>query len=137
MIELIRRIQELEKLIARKAEVGPQPHFLQTPLTSTSWDGDAKTTANNGIIDLSAVFGVPAGVKAVMVSMKFNDESSNVQVGIGPTSTNFDMVAGDTAIANQEVHENGTSTCDANGDVYWGCSGEIDNCTIKIWGYWK
>jgi hypothetical protein len=39
-------------------------NYLTTALTSTSWDGDSKTSANNGIIDLSAVFGVPAGVKA-------------------------------------------------------------------------
>ena len=30
---------------------------LTTPLTSTSWDGDTKTTADRAIVDLSAVFG--------------------------------------------------------------------------------
>ena len=135
---LLRRITELERTIGRLIlpEIGPQPVFLQVPLTSTAWDGDAKTTGNNGIIDLSAVFGVPAGVKAIIVLMKFNDETANVQVGLGPSSTHNDMVSGDTIIANQEKHVTGTVTCDANGDVYWGCSDEIDNCTIKIYGYY-
>jgi len=37
--------------------------------TSTDWDGDAKPFDSSGIIDLSAVFGVPAGVKAVAAWM--------------------------------------------------------------------
>jgi len=73
--------KELERLINKMRPVisGWTPHWIYanmpewvanggtalTPLTSTAWDGgDAFSTTAKTLIDLSAVFGVPAGVKA-------------------------------------------------------------------------
>jgi len=120
-------------------------HFLTTPLTSTSWDGDSYSTTAKTLIDLSEVFGVPAGVKAVMVRMAARDSGSsagNCQLGLSPNST-----AGSVAVqaclqgvANDVyVSVNGIVPCDGNGDVYYQIAasgtGTLD-AIIEIWGYW-
>lgn len=120
-------------------------HFLTTPLTSTSWDGDSYSTTAKTLIDLSEVFGVPAGVKAVMVRMAARDSGSSAgycQLGLSPNST-----AGSVAVqaylqgvANDVyVSVNGIVPCDGNGDVYYQIAasgtGTLD-AIIEIWGYW-
>ena len=120
-------------------------HFLTTPLTSTSWDGDARSTTAKTKIDLSAVFGVPAGVKAVMVRMVARDSGSSTgycQLGLSPNST-----AGSVAVQaylqgvadDVYVSVNGIVPCDGNGDVYYQIAasgtGTLD-AIIEIWGYW-
>lgn len=54
-------------------------HFLTTPLTSTSWDGDARSTTAKTKIDLSAVFGVPAGAKGILVRLVARDSVNIVR----------------------------------------------------------
>lgn len=105
------------------------------PKTSTSWDGDAKTTANNGTIDLSAVFGVPANIKAVSVRLEFKDETPNIFCSLGPDSTYFYAVGQLTEVANQKIDVCGIVPCDANGDIYFYCQDELDLVSIEIWGY--
>jgi len=122
-----------------------RPVFLTTPKTSTSWDGDAFSTTGKTKIDLSDVFGVPAGVKAVMVRMAARDSGSSAgycQLGLSPNST-----AGSVAVqaylqgvANDVyVSVNGVVPCDANGDIYYQITasgtGTLD-AIIEIWGYW-
>jgi len=122
-----------------------RPVFLTTPKTSTSWDGDAFSTTAKTKIDLSDVFGVPAGVKAVMVRMAARDSGSSAgycQLGLSPNST-----AGSVAVqaylqgvANDVyVSVNGVVPCDANGDIYYQITasgtGTLD-AIIEIWGYW-
>ena len=120
-------------------------HFLTTPLTSTSWDGDARSTTAKTKIDLSAVFGVPAGVKAVLVRLIARDSGSSAgycQLGLSPNST-----AGSVAVqaylqgvANDVyVTANGIVPCDSGGDVYYQITasgtGTLD-AVIEIWGWW-
>ena len=50
--------------------------YLTTPLTSTSWDGDARSTEAATLLDLSSVFSVPAGVKAVLVRLACRDSAA-------------------------------------------------------------
>lgn len=119
--------------------------FLTTPLTSTAWDGDSFSTTAKTLIDLSSVFGVPAGVKAVLVRLTARDSGSSAgycQLALSPNST-----AGSVAVqcylqgvANDVyVSANGIVPCDANGDVYYQVvasgSGTLD-AFIEIWGYW-
>ena len=120
-------------------------HFLTTPLTSTSWDGDSYSTTAKTLIDLSSVFGVPAGVKAILVRLVARDSGSSSgynYIGLSPNNT-----AGSVAIqaylqgvANDVyVSANGIVPCDANGDVYYQIvasgTGTLD-AIIEIWGYW-
>lgn len=110
---------------------------LTTPNTSTSWDGDAKNgTTDNAVIDLSSVFNVPEGVKAVNVRLFFRDETVGVQAGLRPASSGSLSAAQYTSVANQNMELFGTIPCDANGDVYFYSNGELDSVNIQIWGYY-
>ena len=126
----------------------PLPKFvpLTTPLTSTSWDGDAYSTTGKTLIDLSAVFGAPAGIKAIAVIIACRDSGSASGSGL------FFMLAPNN-VANQSAltvrldgvpndglrDDSGVCPCDANGDIYYQIqasgAGTLD-AFIVIWGYW-
>jgi len=137
MRELVRRISELERRLDNliQPEVAPQPVFLQASLTSTSWDGDAKADASDGTIDLSADFGVPAGVKAVMVRLAAEDETVGVAAYLGP-SAGERAVQIVTQVADEFIVNSGVVPCDSSGDIYWFTNGELDQVFIEIFGYW-
>ena len=114
-------------------------------LTSTSWDGDARSTTAKTLIDLSAVFGVPAGVKAVAVRMIARDSGSSAATcffGISPNNTANrvsvevyrDKVTND-ALASQE----GVCPCNADGDIFYQVAasgtGTLD-AWLEIVGYY-
>jgi len=119
------RVQENGKFVA-----------LTTPLTSTSWDGDDKTTADRAIVDLSSVFGVPAGVKAVLMSIQTQAAAANNYIRFGPSSTYSYALTCRTTVASQIAHASGIVPCDANGDVYCYTSGTVEGVQVRIWGYW-
>lgn len=118
---------------------------LTTPLTSTSWDGDSFSTTPKTKIDLSAVFGAPAGIKAVLLEVRAKDSassSSNCYIGFSPNDTadNWSLVNKPYNRANDMYgHVQGIVPCDANGDIYYQSlatgSGTLD-VIIVIWGYW-
>jgi len=65
---------------------------LTTPLTSTAWDGNAYSTTAKTLIDLSAVFGAPAGIKAILAFVVVRDSGSatgDTWLILGPTSANW------------------------------------------------
>ena len=117
---------------------------LITPATSTSWDGDSFSTTSKTLIDLSSVFGVPAGVKAVYVQMAIRDSASSTTdawIVLGADNTagkgiNFgcgglanDMWARPAAIV----------PCNTDGDIYYqiNASGTSTfDVYLFIWGYW-
>ena len=122
-----------------------RPVFLTTPLTSTAWDGDARSTTAKTKIDLSSVFGAPDGIKGIFVRLVARDSGSSAgfcQLGLSPNST-ADSVAVQAylqSVANDVyVSANGIVPCDANGDIYYQITasgtGTLD-ATIEIWGYW-
>ena len=113
-----------------------RPVFLSTPLTSTSWDGDTKTTADRAIVDLSAVFGVPAGIKAVLMTIGSAADSAGEFIRFGPNSTYNYTLTCITSVANQFSRSTGIVPCDSNGDIYCYPSGTIEGVQVWIWGYW-
>lgn len=123
-------------LVSRKNNVNYDVypmHYLTTPLTSTAWDNDRKTSSNNGTIDLSAVFGVPAGVKAVLVRTSAQSSTVGNYVAIGPASGTAVAIAR-VQTANNFADEITVVPCNTNGDVYFTCSGTC-NVVLQIWGY--
>ena len=139
VVELVRRVAELERRAQRleEAEVGPGLVFLTTQLTSTSWDGDVKTSANNGIIDLSAVFGVPAGVRAVLCAMTAYSTTDQISLVLKP-----DVDAANApplnlhTVASKFTGRCAWVPCDANGDIYFSSnSASNTNVWLEIWGY--
>lgn len=113
-----------------------RPVFLKTPLTSTLFGGQTKVTGDRGVVDLSTVFGVPDGVKAVLMSIQTQGDNANDYVRFGPSASFHYSLICITAVANQIAHVNGIVPCDANGDVYFYPSTTIEGVLVWIWGYW-
>jgi len=123
-----------------------RPVFLVTPLTSTAWDGDSRSSTGRTLIDLSAVFGVPAGVKAVIAGISLRDSGSAAsQTGcyfiLSPNANDYEGIyiycAG---LANDAwTHVNNIVPCNVNGDIYFqiNASGSLTaEIHLQIWGYW-
>lgn len=120
--------------------------FLTTPLTSTAWDGDARSTTAKTLIDLSAVFGAPAGIKAISAYIYLRDSgsatSNTTYFGLSPNDTDgqLAMACGSRGLPNDYyAFEQGICPCDANGDVYYQCIATGSNTLdvwLEIWGYW-
>jgi hypothetical protein len=109
---------------------------LVTPLTSTAWDGDAKNGAS-GVIDLSAVFGAPAGIKAIAVNVIIQAATAGLAAALVPVSTQLaDGLFVNAAVANQLFSVGGVVPCDGNGDVYFYQTGDLSAVHIRITGYW-
>jgi len=153
--------QELERLLNKMKPVivGMTPHWIypnmpewvtnggtaNTPLTSTSWDGDARSTTARTLIDLSAVFGAPDGIKAILVKVTIRDSGS----AAGDYSFNLMPASGSGEIAftsrcsglvnDAYTTESGIVPCDANGDVYYqivASGASTMDVTMQIWGYY-
>lgn len=123
--DLIRQILDLQAVVRRiECREVQRWVYLSTPLTSTSWDGDAYSTTAKTPIDLSAVFGVPAGVKAVLVRISCRDSgsaaTSGLFVGFDPTNAaQLALAVRPSGLPNDWFADGaGIVPCDANGDVY-------------------
>ncbi len=118
-------------------------HFLTSPLISTSWDGDSFSTTAKTKIDLSTVFGAPAGIKAVLFNVALRDSGSAANeclISLSPSSGAGGLSARCSGIANDKfVNACLIVPCDANGDIYYDIaasgSGTMD-VYLQIYGYW-
>jgi len=119
--------------------------FLTTPLTSTNWDGDAKSAAGPTKLDMSAVFtGYPnMAVKAVLLRVAARDSASigtpGLYFSVGPSATYYYALQANPPGADVLSSNTGICPCDANGDIYYKInasgSGTCD-CWLEVWGYW-
>jgi len=118
--------------------------WLTTPLTSTSWDGDARSTTTATKIDMSSVFsGYPKDkVKAVLVRLACRDSATlgttGLSIGIGPSATYYNNVS--TIAIGGDVVSSQTAwcSCDANGDIYFRVVASGTNTLdawLEVWGY--
>lgn len=116
-----------------------------TPLTSTSWDGDSySTTADTGL-DLSAVFGVPAGIRAVYLHVRVRDSASSgsasfLGIAFAPTdTTTYSLACGCNGMPNDgyAMHHLWVP-CDTSGDINYAITASgATTCDviIRVWGY--
>lgn len=116
---------------------------LAAPLTSTSWDGDAYSSAGKTKIDLSAVFSAPAGIKGVMVFVQLRDSGSsttNPLLILDPGAGGNTAFIATCAKAENDGwrYANGFVPCDANGDIYYqtvASGASTLDIILQIWGY--
>lgn len=125
---------------------GPQFHKCDPKKTSTSWDGDSYSTTAKTLIDLSAVFGIPAGVKMILVRLIARDIGSagagSCYFGVSPDNIATSL-PGSVRLEGRPNDEANESTfpcpCNSDGDIYYQLvatgSGTLD-AWIEIWGYW-
>jgi len=120
-----------------------RPVFLTTPLTSTSWDGDLYSTTSKTLIDLSTVFGAPAGIKAILAEYSIKDSgSSNGTCRLVLSANNANMTGVHlmgSPTNNHFATSNAIIPCDVNGDIYYQVVASGTNTMtiyIQILGYW-
>lgn len=145
-------VQQLKPLI-----VGWTPHWIypnmaewvsnggtaNAPLTSTSWDGDSFNTTAKTLIDLSAVFGVPANVKGILVRAAVQDSaaaSGDYYLTLAPNGSAGSGLTINCIPVNDRLNRTELIVpCDSNGDIYYQIaasgSGTFD-VYIQIWGYY-
>jgi hypothetical protein len=113
-------------------------HPLETPATSTSWDGDGKSDSA-ATVDLSSVFGLPAGIKAVAIRLQADEVGTgDGSLSVGPSSS-YPQAVKARSNAGVEDNNSGICPCDSNGDIYVTVNAQETNsleCTIEIYGYW-
>ena len=118
--------------------------WLGTPLTSTAWDGDARSTTTATKIDMSSVFsGYPTdAVKAVMVRLACRDSATlgttGLNINVGPSATYYYNVS--TIAIGGDVISSQTAwcACDAAGDIYFRvvASGtKTLDAWLEVWAY--
>ena len=119
------------------------PVFLIAPLTSVAWDGDPYSTTAKTVIDLSAVFGTPAGIRAVNVMVAVRDQASagtDVYLVLGPTNVADTGISFSPYGRANDTWERGSAivACNAAGDIYYQVlasgAGTFD-VVIQIYGY--
>jgi len=117
--DLSQRITDLERTITELARQDkPQFHF-ETLVNLTDWFDESLTSADNGVIDLSADFGVPPLVRAVQARLDIIDNSITA-VKLGDESGGSDLL-GYTGFGNsyeEWVSYSAMIPCDANGDIW-------------------
>lgn len=144
-LEILRKINQLEERLAylETLDYSAGWKYLTTPLTSTSWDGDSFSTTAKTKIDLSSVFGVPAGVKAVLVKCSIRDSGSAGTRCYAILSPNDTAAQGPilevTDLANDTWrHMTAPIPCDSSGDIYYqilASGASTMDVYLEIWGY--
>jgi hypothetical protein len=141
--KLKREVERLKRVEQVDSSLIGRPVFLTTPLTSTSWNGDSFSTTDKTLIDLSAVFGVPAAVKAVIVKVALRDSASAsglyyIQFSGVSSGTGYSLTVPAIPVNDRYGYGQGIVPCNANGDIYYNIvasgSGTMD-IYLEIWGY--
>lgn len=140
--ELARRVMRLERVLDDlvRPEMGRRVVWLETPLTSTSWDGDDTVAVGTTSVDTSAVFGAPAGIKAALIKVKARWGSANngYTLGVRPQGGATNVVTVRAVVANFDDDAGGVVVpCDENGDLdLVVTNSNATNVKLEIWGYW-
>jgi len=120
-----------------------RPVWLANPLTSSEWVGQLRTSVGKTLIDLSEVFGCPAGIKAVYlwVGLSCSDSyAGNANFIMAGNSTPSDGISVDAEGLNNGKFERNTVIipCDENGDIYYQISATGTGLSIymRVYGYW-
>lgn len=137
-IVLLRRIEELEKLVYRQPEIPIKYVPLTTPLTSTSYDGGDTVSVGTTSIDTSSVFGAPAGIKGVMIQISgvWSSANNGYNASLRPKGGSTNVMVIRAQVANINSDMTGFCPCDSNGDLDLVVAGaNISNTVLRIHGY--
>ena len=143
---LLNSINSLTKRVSRlESQSAPYWVWLAAPLTSTSWDADAKSTTAKTLLDLSAVFSAPAGIKAIYAHIRGRDSgsaaTSQVFFGLSPNNTADSLMLTASPrglVVDYYAEAQGVVKCTTDGDVYYqilASGASTMDCVIEIWGY--
>jgi len=136
-VELLALAEALESVMPRWV-ILPQT----SRLTSTAWDGDARSTTGSTLIDMSSVFGSPSNVDAVLLRVAVRDSGSSGthcyirfdNAAPGGTSSAVNCPSVNDKWADQQL----TVPTNSDGDIYFDCvasgAGTLD-VYVHVHGY--
>lgn len=131
--DILRRVERLEAVETTSAGWVILPQASR--LTSTAWDGGARSTTSSTKIDMSAVFGTPENIDAVLLEIYVKDSASQTTdcwfrvADSSSTTGGFAIRAGYV----NDRYDSGQVVCptDASGDIYYDCTASGTN-TLDI-----
>lgn len=129
-IEVLALAEALESIMPRWV-ILPQASFL----TSTAWDGDARSTEAATLIDMSAVFGTPANIDAVLLRVSVRDSgAATAQAYItladaAPGVNSIVVRAGEADNRWNDAYP--VVPTNANGDIYY-ATGATGTGTLQV-----
>lgn len=145
-LELLRRIHDLERRAARQEahSHGSAWVYLNEPLESSKFDGDAHSTEAKTEIDW-ADFSFTINPKAVLVRMLARDSASASSTGLyailSPNNTagSGALTVRPSGVTNDYlVDGTGVVPCSANGKIYYqivASGASTFDLWIQVWGY--
>ena len=129
----------VELLALAEALATYMPRFIPLGAYVTIINGTAYDVDNDGVVlDLSS-FGLPAGMKAVALSITGTCPTAAKWFRVGPDSTNNNHVELREPVANGWICVSGICGCDANGDSYVttdAVHGAEFTIYARVTGYW-
>lgn len=115
---------------------------LTTPLTAAAWTSSTRSTTGKTLIDLSAVFGAPAGIKAVLMRVAVSDSGAagtDCHIILGPlSSAGTGIGISCLPVNNRPQRAEVIVPCNGNGDIYYQIVASGSNTmtvTLEIYGY--
>lgn len=124
------------RILGLMRERGGMYVALTAPATHSAWDGDSKTNANNGALNVNTLWGVPSTARAVHVQMSVGSTTVGAYANLGYSSTHPSYVGQVVQHASYINVINGMVTVN-NGTVYFSCGGAGATVTvyIRVLGY--
>jgi len=111
--------------------------YLTTPLTSTSFDGDTKSTGDYSVTQAS--FGWPTSAKAILVRLicQWTSDAGDYWAGLQrQSSDSYHPVMCRVQVANKYMENFGLVPLDGSGNCNLEVSGASVNAVwIQVWGY--
>lgn len=140
--DLLRRVKDLEDRVDNLETIEYSKIYF-TVLNNTTgkqWSTAlTRSSADDGLIDLSSAFGVPANVQAVIVRLFMHDSDASPPVALckmGPSSPAGEaFFYASPAYTDEWIPYTTFVSCDANGDIYISFSESIDGLYFDIIGY--
>lgn len=140
--DLLRRVRELEERIGNIELIEYSKVFFKILHDTTSpkaWTTIAsRSAADNGLIDLSATFGVPANVQAVILRVDINDVDTGnpvALVSMGTTSTPTEQLMYAGFDGQWMIYNSVIVPCTADGDIYISFDETVSNFRFFVLGW--
>lgn len=140
--DTLRRLRDLEERIGSLELIEYSKVFFKIRLDTTSakaWSTVAsRSAADDGLIDLSATFGTPAQIEAVIVRVDINDVDTGnpiALVSMGATAAPTEQLMYAGFDGQWMIYNSVIVPCDANGDIYITFSETVSNFRFFVLGW--
>ena len=139
--DVLRRIKELEELVNSLALIEYSKVFFKILHDTTSakaWTTVAsRSSADDGLIDLSATFGTPGNIEAVILRVDINDADTGnpvALVSMGATAAPTEQLMYAGFDGQWMIYNSVIVPCDANGDIYISFSETVSQFRFFVLG---